>query len=106
MSTPDGSSGVISRASLVPAIDMLSFFSLLPPPDFRDASYSSVTGNVINYQRTLGRNLDLTPVLGKRRLIIIGHIEGSSIPVPLTVDGRRLPQKGWTVFRWICPLED
>jgi hypothetical protein len=105
MSTPDGSSGVISRASLVPAIDMLSFFSLLPPPDFRDASYS-VTGNVINYQRTMGRNLDLTPVLGKRRLIIIGHIEGSSIPVPLTVDGRRLPQKGWTVFRWICPLED
>ena len=87
---------------LIQRMDMLSFFNYLPPPDFRN-------GNVLpgptTYRRTLGRAMDLTSLTNGKRLIIIGHLEDQPLPVPLTVDGKYLESRGWTVVRWIYDLD-
>lgn len=85
----------------VKIIDMLGFYSSLPPPDFRQTGFPGPRV----YRRTIGRELDLTHLLDLRRLIVVGHLPESSLPVPLQVDGRTIPSRGWTVVRWICPLE-
>lgn len=92
----------LATDQLVHAIEMLSFYSLLPPPDFRMMEFYP---RVANYDRALARSLDLSPLTAMRRLILIGHVEEAPIPVPLTVDGQTSPSDGWTVVRWICPIE-
>ena len=47
---------------------------------------------------------DLTALLKLRRLIIIGYLKDSPLPVPLEVDGRQAKGRGWTVVRWISPI--
>ncbi len=90
----------------ISTLEMLSFFSSLPPPDFR---YTNVPGPT-QYQRLLGREFDLTPMLAMRRLIVIGHVNAREnqdvpLPLPLLVDGRPVAASGWTVVRWIAPVE-
>jgi hypothetical protein len=83
------------------AIEMLSFFSALPPPNYRASGFPGAP----EYQRTLGRELDMTPLLAGRRLIVLGHLEDSPLPAPLAVQGSAIPSNGWTVVRWMRDLE-
>ena len=94
---------VPSASDMAPRIEMLSFFDMLPPPDFRD-----VMGlrRPEAYKRAVGRGLDLSHLTAMRRLILIGHLEEGPNPTPLRVDGRRLPARGWTVVRWIAPVAE
>lgn len=83
---------------------LLSFFDALPPPKYEIANIgnqfvSLATDGV--YSRSLMRDLDLTPLLSGRRLIVIGHLRKSPSPVPMTVDGDAVDSEGWTVVRWI-----
>lgn len=99
----------------VELIELLTFYDALPPPDYRRTDFSNPT---VSYQRSIGRALDLTPLTvapgssGTRptsgssggRVILIGHLEGSPLPLPLTVDDEAVESSGWTVVRWIYDL--
>lgn len=83
-------------------IELLSFYDSLPPPNFRSVDVINPT---VAYQRSQGRNFDLTRLVAGRRLILIGHLDDSPLPAPVTVDGETLNSTGWTVVRWIYDLE-
>ena len=91
----------IARSEVVQAIEMLSFYNALPPPDFRN---TDVFNRSVQYDRDIGRAFDLTAQTALRSLILIGHLEQGPYPAPLTVNGEAVPAKGWTVVRWITPL--
>lgn len=90
------------REKITTGVEMLTFFSALPPPDFRDTAgvFSSPV-----YARRQGRLMDMSHLLPLRRLMLIGHLEDNTVPLPLEVDGRSLASRGWTTLRWICRLE-
>lgn len=92
----------VSNDVRVQAIEMLSFYETLPPPDFRNTS--NPFPGPPSYKRELGRPFDLTALTSGRRLIIIGHLTQSPLPAPLTIDGETPESEGWTVVRWIYDL--
>lgn len=95
---------LVSRNQMASAVELLSFFSLLPPPDFRDNSFAGLN-QPSSFVRSLGREFDLSHLTSLRRLIVIGHLEANGPnPTPLRVDGRKLDANGLTVVRWICRL--
>lgn len=83
-------------------MEMLSFYSTLPPPDFRR---NDLLRPAYNYIRPVGRSLDLSHLIATRQLLVIGHLEGASLPIPLSVDGEMVASEGWTVVRAICPVD-
>ncbi|HEX7008440.1 MAG TPA: hypothetical protein VF184_00565 [Phycisphaeraceae bacterium] len=87
---------------IIQFIEMLSFHAALPPPDFRQVGFGQFP---VVYRRTAARRLDLTPLTAGRRLILIGYLDHSPTPLPITVDGQRVPSNGWTVVRWVYDLE-
>ncbi|MCH8064570.1 MAG: hypothetical protein IIC90_01930 [Chloroflexi bacterium] len=86
-----------SSSETIKYIQLLCFYDTLPPPDFRKTGFPYA----VSYQRSLGRQLDLTRLLAGRRLIIIGHLEDTPLPIPMTVEGKEIPSTGWTVVRWV-----
>jgi hypothetical protein len=95
----------ISASSVVQMIWKLSFFSALPPPDFTvEPNENSFEGLPVNYRRSVGRSLDLTATLRQRQILIIGFLENSEMPIPLSLDGKTVPATGWTVVRWRMAL--
>lgn len=84
----------------------LSFFSALPPPPYEvveeDGPLSFIRPP--NFARGVGRSLDLTHMAGLRRLMVIGMIENSRLPIPIAVNGQRLDSTGWTLVRWHLDL--
>ncbi|MCE9592545.1 MAG: hypothetical protein K8S99_18715 [Planctomycetes bacterium] len=105
---------LIPTDRLIRSIEVLSLFDTLPPPQFvfdeKEGGNGFLMGGMspIAYRRAPGRPMDITRMLGLRRVIIIGHLEGGELPAPLDVDGRRLPahRDSWTVVRWISPVLD
>jgi len=89
-------------SELIKAIEMLSFYQALPPPNFRDTDGSAN----LNITRSLGRALDLTHLTHGRRLILIGYMKQAPMPAPLSVEGDAVPSQGWTVVRWIYDFTD
>jgi hypothetical protein len=96
-----GAEVLTSSSEMVKYIQMLCFFDTLPPPDFRKTGFPYA----VAFNRSLGRQLDLTPLFAGRRLIVIGHMEDSPLPVPMTVQGEEVSASGWTVVRWVYDLE-
>lgn len=104
---------LVSGDRLVQMVEMLSFYDTLPPPRYTieenpDSEQYVLAVPPVGYQRTTGRRMDLSRLLPLRRVIIIGHLQGTDLPVPLHVDGERLPAHpdSWTVIRWVTPLLD
>ncbi len=96
-----GQESIILPTDFIRYIELLSFFDALPAPDFVKTGipYTRV------YQRSLGRQFDLTPLFAGRRVIVMGHLEDSPLPLPLTVGGEEIPSNGWTVVRWVYDFE-
>lgn len=99
--------GMRHSASLPPArrnqfIEMLTLFHQLDPPKY--LRLGDKDPETVVLARKLGRELDLSSWLTSPCLLIIGYLENTPTPVPLTVDGRRPESDGLTVVRWICPL--
>lgn len=96
-----GAEIITSSSEMIQFIELLSFYDTLPPPDFRKTGfpYAAV------YKRALGRQLDLSHLLSGKRLIVIGHLEDSPLPVPMTVAGEQIPSTGWTVVRWVYDFQ-
>jgi len=89
-------------------IEMLSFFDAMPPPNFRKTDAAFGMGGTETHHRLFGRELDLTPLIDGKRLILIGYLKGPYLPVPLTVDGRpveKVSDNAWTVVRWVYDFE-
>ncbi len=94
---------------VVNALMLFSFHSMLPPPDFLvDQSDHLGFGNSpAHWVRTTGRHLDLSALTVLRRVIIIGHLdEGSPMPTPIRVDGDEVESRGWTMVRFILPVQE
>jgi len=90
-----------SNADDMEQIELLTFFSMLPPPDYLDVSFRAP---VRTYQRPLGRELDLTAQSQMRCVIITGLLRDAPLPAPLQVDGEVVPSRGDVAVRWIFPL--
>ncbi|MAE64374.1 MAG: hypothetical protein CMJ18_08880 [Phycisphaeraceae bacterium] len=87
-------------------VSLLSFYDALPVPDVWSSGDGVIMGQGYHaYQRTQGRGLDLTHLLRIKCLIVIGLLEDSPLPVPMTIDGDPARGKGLTVVRWISRLD-
>lgn len=96
-----------NTSNIVKDIPLLSFYGALPPPVYEtqnSGGFGGMNSQYNIYSRSLTRDLDLTPLITGRRIILIGHLRNSPSPVPLTVDGDTIPSQGWTVVRWIYDL--
>ncbi len=84
----------------------LSFYDTLPPPDFRLNPGTFAPGPLsgTHYERALLRHIDITDLIAGRRLILIGQLENSPLPAPLTLDGANVPSEGLTIVRWVYDL--
>lgn len=86
-------------------LEMLSFYDLLPPINYRPIGSSLMGYSVDQFQRPIGRWLDLSHLATTgRRVIVLGVIDDASLPVPLTVDGGQVPSNGTTMVRMIYDL--
>jgi hypothetical protein len=92
--------GNASSGRLTEQLLLLSFFDMLPPPNTRPSMLSGST----RFSRAMLRDLDLTPLTHGRRLILIGHLPDSPMPLPVTVDGNTPEPQGWTMVRVIYDL--
>ncbi len=98
-----GATDSSSRQYMIQKLEMLSFYDALPPPLFSQSETFSLPPF---YTRYLDDNMDITPLIAGRRLIVIGHIENSSLPIPVSVNGRTVESTGWTMVRWIYDFEE
>ena len=96
--------GQVETDVTVEMFEMLTFFGTLPPPEFRKIDFNHPPDF---FHRSLGRTLDLSARLPMRCLIVMGHLENSELPLPLTADGKTPPadDHSWTVVRLILPIE-
>jgi hypothetical protein len=100
--TTEGPSLTAADNELVQAIEMLTFYSALPAPNFRR---TELTDPPVRYQRTFGRALEITHLTAGPRLILVGHLKNAPLPAPLTAADQSVPAEGWTTFRWSHDLE-
>lgn len=87
------------------AVEAMTFYDALPAPDTKPRDMQNFTDLPLTVIRSAGRIYDLTEQLALRRVLIIGHIRDGPLPVPLKVDDRTLPSRGWTVVRILVPVE-
>ena len=83
-------------------LDMLSLFQMLPPPIYRRVATQGVSP--VRFQRSLGRELDLSAWFTRPCLIVTGFLDAQPLPVPLTLDGDPVPSTGTVMVRWVLPL--
>ncbi|MEM7577027.1 MAG: hypothetical protein AAF328_06075 [Planctomycetota bacterium] len=87
-------------ASVARRLMLLSFYDALPSPKFNQLGWPGP----FTLERRLAKQIDLTTLLTGPRLIVIGHLQDSPLPITLTVDGRVPPADGWTMVRLIYDL--
>jgi hypothetical protein len=81
---------------------MLSFYGLLPPPEFtQTVSFPGPT----RATRPGATTLDLSPLTHSPRLFILALLPDSDLPVPLTVEGDVPESEGLTMVRAVWDLE-
>ena len=97
-----GSGAQLKPGEVRKYIEMLSIYHQLGPPTYITEDKKDPDTAVVI--RRLGRELDLSAWFTRPCLIVIGYLENSSTPVPLTVDGEIPHSRGLTVVRWIYPL--
>jgi len=86
---------------LIAGVEMLTFYSMLPPPAWWETSFTSQPQH---YYRPAGRQVDITHLLAFRGIVLIGYMRNAPLPAPLVVDGDPVAGEGWTVVRWMYPM--
>lgn len=84
--------------------ELLTFHTTLPPPSYWDKITAMGTGPT-HYYRALGRSIDLSHLIRSRKLMVIGYLKRSPLPIPLSVDGESVASSGLTVVRWLLPID-
>ncbi len=95
----------IADDQIVVDIELLTFYSYLPPPDYRTLGYLSGQRNRA-YKRHWGRKLDLGAIVPTRCVILIGYLEDAPTPVPMTLQAQPFDSAGWAVVRWVLPVDE
>lgn len=80
------------------ALDAITWFGSLSPPDWRRAV------GVTAARRSITHGLDLSRWMSQPCLIVIGQLPESAVPAPVLVDGVAPPSNGRTLVRWVYPL--
>lgn len=101
-----GAANLRSGSSLENELDALTFFHLLPPPDFGSGAIN--LSGVLAAQRRSTHGLDLSRWVTQPCVIVTGYIgdesRRSESPVPLFVDAEPVKTRGRTLVRWVYPL--
>lgn len=97
----------LSTSALAQSAELLTYFDNLPPPRSISAKPISVFnfGEERSVERGPGRVLEMSHVLGLKRIIITGHLNRSPMIAPLHIDGKTIAGTGWTFVRWVGELE-
>ncbi len=93
---------VASDSEVMQSVELLTWFDYLPPPKFRDENMRLW---VRTYNRAIGREINLSHLVPLDCIVVIGFMQNSEMPVPLRIDGDEIPSTGWTVVRWVLPIE-
>lgn len=94
-------------STIVRTLEIMTFFNLLPPPDFMMDDDHDFLWTPVHFTRRIARSADLSHLTAGRRLIILGHLEEDSpLPLPLKVDGAEVESRGWTMVRFVMAVED
>jgi hypothetical protein len=87
---------------LVPSLEMLSIYGMLPPPPYLRNSAANDT--ILRFNRTGGRDLDLSGYFAQPCLIVMGSLDNAALPFPLLLDGDTVASEGRVMVRWVLPL--
>ncbi len=83
-------------------LQMLSFYNMLEPPKYARAVDGE--SKMLQTQRMIARDVDLSKWFTRPCLIVYGLLEGVEAPIPIRVDGDAVDASGQVVVRWILPL--
>lgn len=86
------------------AAEVLSFYSMLPPPPYIRNPPSDL--KVLRLVRNAGRELDLAAWFTEPCLVVMGRLDGVPLPYPVLVDGEEVQSEGSVYVRWVLPLPD
>lgn len=86
------------------ATEVLSFYSMLPPPPYIRNPPSDV--KVLRVTRNAGRELDLSSWFTEPCLVVMGRLDDVPLPYPVLVDGEGVESSGSVYVRWVLPLPD
>lgn len=81
-------------------LNLLNFYGMLQPPEYM----ARPEPQVAHVHRTFGRDLDLSPWSNRPCLIVVGYLQDSACPVPITIDDEVPESNGLTVVRCVIPL--
>jgi hypothetical protein len=97
----------LTRQNIEDYLEMLCFFRQLTPPSYLNSSPGATGEDTAVYFRNLGRELDLSPWFNGPCVIIIGHLRGVELPIPLRVgdDQPAATADSRVVVRFVYPLE-
>jgi len=103
--------GILTGPNAAPSADRLtlaahlvSFFDYLPVVDYENNNVNPVQAPK-EYRRALTRDLDLSPLVAGKRLILLGNLRDAPSPLPLTARGDAVPSMGWTLVRYIYDFD-
>ena len=86
------------------AIEVLSLYSMLPPPPY--VQNPPADPKVLRIGRGFGREIDLSQWFTEPCLVVMGRLDDVPLPYPVTVDGESVPSNGSVYVRWVLPLPD
>ena len=98
----DNFAGNISSERRKVFLDMLGMYNMLQPPDYlanppKDAA-------AVIAERILGRSLDISSWFTTPCLIIWGYLDAAECPIPIEINGEKVPSSGLVLVRVVFPL--
>ncbi|MSR45300.1 MAG: hypothetical protein EXS15_08120 [Phycisphaerales bacterium] len=83
-------------------LDMLGLYNMLQPPEY--IANPPEDHVAVRAERMIGRSIDLSPWFTTPCLIVFGYLDAASCPVPIEIDGQRVPSDGVVLVRTVFPL--
>ena len=97
-----GIGGTISADRRRLFLDMLGMYNMLQPPNYvTDPPTDAAT---VRVQRVLGRSIDISSWFTTPCLIVWGYLDAAECPIPIEIDGEKVPSVGTVLVRVIFPL--
>ncbi|MDA1262739.1 MAG: hypothetical protein O3B75_07550 [Planctomycetota bacterium] len=98
----NGLGGINSSEQRRRFLDMLGIYNMLQPPDYVQNPPMDVSAVFI--ERILGRSFDISAWFTTPCLILWGYLDAAECPVPIIIDGEKVPSSGLVLVRVVFPL--
>lgn len=98
----DNFSGNISSERRKVFLDMLGMYNMLQPPDY--VTNPPKDTSAVIAERILGRSLDISQWFTTPCLIIWGYLDAAECPIPIVINGEKVPSSGTVMVRVVFPL--